>query len=74
MKTKLKDLREDYDLTQKEIANVLKCTQRAYSHYELGDRELPLDYLVKLADFYKVTTDYILCRTKIKDDELESSK
>ena len=66
MKTRLKDLREDHDLTQHDISQILKCSQRSYGHYEVGDRELPLEYLTVLADYYNVTTDYILCRTNKK--------
>ncbi len=66
METRLKELREDNDYTQKEIATFINCSQRAYSHYEIGDREIPLDLLIKLADLYKVSTDYILKRTNTK--------
>ncbi len=57
---RLRDLREDADLTQKEIANILNCAQRTYSGYECGTRNLPTDVLIKLAEFYHTTTDYIL--------------
>ncbi len=66
MDTRIRELREDNDYSQREIASILKCSQRAYSHYEIGDRELPIDLLIKLADFYKVSTDYILKRTNKK--------
>lgn len=62
MNLKLRDLREDHDLTQKQIAEILNCSQRNYSHYETGDREIPLDSLIKLADYYSVTLDYIVGR------------
>lgn len=63
MKNRLKDLREDHDLSQKVIAKHLNVTQVCYSYYELGKRGLPIELLAKLADFYKTSTDYILYRT-----------
>ncbi len=60
---RLKDLREDKDLVQKEIAAVLGIDQRVYSNYEIGKREIPVRLLCALADFYGVSTDYILGRT-----------
>lgn len=59
---RLRDLREDHDLTQKEIAAVLGIDQRVYSTYETGKREIPVHHLIKLADYYNVTTDYLLGR------------
>ncbi len=63
---RLKDLREDCDLQQSDIAKILHTTQPQYSRYETGERELPIRHLVTLADFYKVSTDYILGRTNNK--------
>ena len=60
---RLKDLREDRDLVQKEVAAVLGIDQRTYSNYETGKREIPVHLLVMLADFYCTSTDYILGRT-----------
>ena len=60
---RLKDLREDMDLTQADIAKILNTTQQQYSKYEIGIRLIPIDKLNKLADFYKTSTDYILGRT-----------
>lgn len=57
---RIKDLREDKDLLQKEIANILKTTQQQYQLYESGKRELPLHHLITLCNFYKVSADYIL--------------
>lgn len=57
---KLKQLREDNDLTQTDISKILNCTQTAYSKYEKGQREISIDNLIKLAKFYNVSTDYIL--------------
>lgn len=57
---RLRDLREDNDLKQKDIANVLNTTQQVYSRYENGLTELPIRHLITLANFYKVSCDYIL--------------
>ena len=57
---RIRDLREDRDLTQKEIASHLNCSQQVYSNYELGQRDIPTDVLIKLSAFYKVSVDYIL--------------
>ena len=64
---RIKNLREDNDKMQKEIASVLNITQQQYSLYERGIRDIPVDLLIKLADYYKVTTDYILNRTNKKN-------
>lgn len=64
---RLKDLREDKDLYQKQIANILKTTQQVYSEYELGIRLMPIDKLNILADFYETSVDYIIGRTNIKE-------
>lgn len=63
LKLRIKDLREDHDLTQKEIAELLLCDQSLYSKYERGEREIPVVLLIKLADFYKTSVDYLVCRT-----------
>ncbi len=57
---RLRDLREDADLTQNAVAEYLHIKQNTYSQYENGQRQLPIDALVKLSGFYKVSTDYIL--------------
>ena len=64
---RLKDLREDRDIKQKDIAEYLHIKQNTYSQYENGQRQLPIDILVKLANFYKVSTDYILGISKEKN-------
>ena len=66
MKLRIRDLREDSDLRQQEIANYLLCDQSLYSKYERGERDLPLEYASKLADFYGVSVDYLLRRTNVK--------
>ena len=57
---RIRDLREDNDLTQKQVAQNLNCSQQVYSNYELGQRDIPTDILIKLSEFYDVSTDYIL--------------
>ena len=60
MYRRIRDLREDHDLTQKEMAKKLNCSQQVYSNYELGQRDIPTDILIRLALFYNVSIDYIL--------------
>lgn len=60
---RLKNLREDHDMTQAQVAQKLFITQQQYSLYEKGYREIPVTALVTLADMYKTTVDYILGRT-----------
>lgn len=60
---RVRDLREDKDLTQKDIANLLNMQLTVYQRYERGERELPLWAAIKLADYYKVTLDYLVGRT-----------
>ena len=66
MKLRIRDLREDNDLKQKDIADFLICDQSLYSKYERNERSLPLEYAVKLADYYGVSVDYLLFRTDVK--------
>lgn len=63
---RLKDLREDKDMTQTQISEILGIQQTVYSRYERGFQTIPVEHLIKLADFYEVSTDYILGRTLIK--------
>lgn len=64
---RIKDLREDNDITQREIAEYLHIRQNTYSQYENGHRQLPLEYLIALARFYKTSVDYILGLTDVKE-------
>ncbi len=57
---RLKELREDRDLTQQDVAKILNCKQNTYQQYESGKRQLPLQALTKLCEFYNVSADYIL--------------
>lgn len=56
-------MREDNDLTQQKIADILLCDQSLYSKYERGEREIPLSMLIKLADYYGTSLDYLVGRT-----------
>lgn len=60
---RLRDLREDHDKTQQDIADILGTSQTMYAHYERGANELPLRHLLKLADYYGVSADYLLGRS-----------
>ena len=57
---RIRDLREDKDITQSEMAKILNCSQQVYSNYELGQRDIPTDILIKLSRFHNVSVDYIL--------------
>lgn len=59
---RLRDLREDADKKQSEIAEVLGIDQRTYSNYETGKREIPVRHLITLADYYKVSIDFVVGR------------
>ena len=63
---RLKGLREDKDLLQKDIAEVIGISQRGYSHYETGENNIPNNILIKLAEYYNTSTDYILGVTNYK--------
>lgn len=63
---RLRDLREDTDMSQTQISEILGIKQTVYSRYERGFRTIPIEHLLTLADFYGTSTDYILGRTLIK--------
>ena len=63
MKLRIRDMREDNDLTQQKIADVLLCDQSLYSKYERGARAIPIAPLIKLADYYGTSLDYLVGRT-----------
>ena len=69
---RLKDLREDHDLTQAELAGIINISQRGYSHYETGNNDIPTEILIKLANYYNVSIDYILERTNQKEHKKET--
>lgn len=62
VKLRIRELREDNDLTQKQISEYLICDQSLYSKYERGEREIPLSIIIKLADYYNVSIDYLVGR------------
>lgn len=64
---RIRELREDADLTQKEVSKILHCSQQVYSNYELGQRDIPTVVLICLAKHYHTSTDYILGLTDNKD-------
>ncbi len=67
MYPRIRDLREDNDLTQKEIATILGMSQTGYSKYETGENDLPTSILIKLARHYNTSVDYLLGETNIKE-------
>lgn len=64
---RLRNIREDLDMTQAEIGQKLCISQRTYAHYEAGTRDIPVEILIKLADIYDVNLDYLVGRTNIKN-------
>ncbi len=67
MYKRIRDLREDADMTQTQISKKLNCSQRVYSNYERGELNVPCEILIKLADIHNVSVDYILNRTDNKE-------
>ncbi len=74
MKTRIRNLREDNDLTQKDLSQVLNISQVAYSYYELNRRNIPLELLTKLADYYNTSVDYLIYRTDVYKPYPKSKK
>ncbi len=66
MYRRIRGMREDSDLLQKDVAAYLQCTQVSYSHYERGKRDIPTEVLIKLAEYYGASTDYLLGLTDVK--------
>ena len=66
MYQRIRDLREDKDLKQRELAEILNCSQRIYSNYERGEVDIPTQVLIKLAEFYNTSVDYLLGLTDEK--------
>ncbi|EGW41385.1 helix-turn-helix transcriptional regulator [Desulfosporosinus sp. OT] len=66
MRLKIRDVREDHDLTQQQVAQYLMCDQSLYSKYERGERDVPLNVMIKLARFYKTSIDYLVGLTENK--------
>jgi transcriptional regulator with XRE-family HTH domain len=63
---RIRNLREDKDMTQTEIAQILNISQRTYSRYENGERSIPIEILSGIADYHNTSVDYLICRTNIK--------
>lgn len=64
---RIQDLRIDSDLSQKKIGEILHISQRSYSHYETGSRNIPIEMLIRLADYYDTTIDYLVGKTDNKE-------
>lgn len=64
MYRRIRDLREDHDMKQRQVAQYLCCSQQVYSNYELGQRDIPTDILIRLAHLYSVSIDYLLGQTR----------
>lgn len=67
MYQRIRDLREDHDYIQKQVADYLKCSQVCYSYYEIGRRDIPTDILIELASLYNTSVDYLLGITDVKE-------
>ncbi len=67
MYERIRNLREDMDLRQADVAKYLNCSQVAYSYYEIGARDIPTDVLIKLAKYFHCSTDYLLGLSDIKN-------
>ena len=74
MKLRIRDLREDADIKQKQIAAYIDCDQSLYSKYERGEREIPLSKIVRLATFYNTSLDYLVGLTDIKEPYPKQAK
>lgn len=64
---RIKNLREDSDLSQEYLGKILNVAQRTYSRYETGERAIPIEVFIKLADFYGTSVDYLIGRTNVKE-------
>ena len=67
MYARIRELREDNDLKQRELAEIHNCSQRVYSNYERGDIDVPTEILIKLSKYYDVSTDYLLGLSDIQN-------
>lgn len=72
--TRIRDLREDKDLTQAYMGKILNVSQRSYSGYETGERGIPIEILSKIADFHKTSVDFLINRTDVFDPYPKSDK
>lgn len=74
MYPRLRDLREDHDLTQTKVAKLLNMSQTGYSKYETGENDIPTQVLIALADYYQTSVDYLLGRTDCREPYPEGKK
>ena len=63
---RIQDLRTDADMSQRELSEILHISQRSYSHYETGSRNIPIEMLIRLANYYEISLDYLVGRTDNK--------
>ena len=63
---RLRNLREDFDMTQVQVGDYLHISQRSYAYYEAGERDIPIEILIELANLYQVNLDYLVDRTNVK--------
>ena len=71
---RLEELREDHDLTQQDVADILGCQREVYRRYEKGIRSVPIDFLIILADYYRVSIDYIVGREAAPSAKRQTKK
>ena len=64
---RIQDLRTDADMSQKQLSEILHISQRSYSHYETGSRNIPVEMLIRLANYYDISVDYLVGRTEKKE-------
>ena len=64
---RIQDLRTDADMSQKQLSEILHISQRSYSHYETGSRNIPVEMLIRLAKYYDISVDYLIGRTDKKE-------
>lgn len=64
---RIRDLRTDADMSQKQLSEILHISQRSYSHYETGSRNIPVEMLIRLANYYDISVDYLVGRTDKKE-------
>lgn len=74
MYRRIRDLREDKDMTQTQMAKILSCSQRVYSNYERGELDIPTEILIKLAVFHRVSADYLLEISDIRTPPADMKK
>ena len=64
---RIQDLRTDADMSQKQLSEILHISQRSYSHYETGSRNIPIEMLIRLTNYYNISVDYLIGRTDKKE-------